>query len=98
MPSFRKKMAIQKKPKLEKVRVHRETYAERNARFEKLRFYINKGIRIYNEILPSFEPLSEEQKICMDKIMSLTYELEIVRNGTNEECEEVYDKYGEYIH
>ena len=97
MPSFRKRMAIQKKPKPKKAYIKRETYAERNVRYEKLGRYLFRGLSMYREIMQSLEPLSEAQRICVDNITTFTYELEIVRNGTNDEREEVYEKYGEYI-
>ena len=97
MPSFRKRMAIQKELKPARTYVKRETFSERMARYEKLGRYLSRGINMYREIMLLFEPLSEAQKICMDNITTFTYELEIVRNGTNEEREEVYKKYGEYI-
>ena len=97
MPSFRKRMAIQKQPKKKKEYVRKETFAEREERFNKLKSYLNRGISMYHDIMSSFEPFSDAQKICIDNIMTFTYELEIVRNGTNEEREEVYIKYGEYI-
>ena len=96
MPSFRKRVAIQRQPKKEKTYIRRETSEERKVRYEKLRRFLVRGIDMHREIMPSFEPFSEAQKICTDSINTFTYELEIVRNGTKEEREEVYEKYGEY--
>lgn len=96
MPSFRKRMAIQKQPKKKKEYIRKETFAEREERFNKLKRYLNRGMNMYRDIMKFFDPLSDAQKICMDNITTFTYELEIVQNGTNEEREEVYKKYGEY--
>lgn len=97
MPSFRKRMAIQKQPKKEKVHIRKETFSERKARYEKLGKFLIRGIDMYREIMPAFELFSDGQKICLDNIMTFTYELEVVRLGANEEREEVYIKYGEFI-
>lgn len=97
MPSFRKRVAVQRQPKKEKAYIRTETWEERNVRYEKLRRFLIRGINMYRKILPSFDPFSDGQIICMDNITTFTYELEIVRNGANEEREEVYAKYEEYI-
>lgn len=95
-PSYRERIAIQKKPKPENQK-KRETYIEKKQRFDKLNRFLCRGISMYREVMKAFVPLSEEQKICVDNINKFLHEMEIVQNGTDEEREEVYEKYGKYI-
>jgi len=95
-PSYRERIAIQKKPRQE-IREKKESFTERKQRFDKLKNFLSRGINMYREAIKAFEPLSEEQKICVDYINELLHEMEIVQNGTDEEREEVYEKYGKYI-
>jgi len=95
-PSYRERIVIQKRPR-QKNRKITETPAERKQRYQKLINFLYRCISMYKKIMNTFEPFSEEQKICIDSINNFINELEIVQNGTDEEREEVYEKYGKYI-
>jgi hypothetical protein len=95
MASYRQRVSIQKKQK--QVRNKKETSAERKERYARLKTYLIHGISMCREVSATFDPLSEEDRICTDMITQLSYELEIVTGGTDAEREEVYEKYGECI-
>ena len=97
MQNYRKRMIVQKKhsetPKARQVHIkptYRELYFDTKA-------FLVKVVLMYKVVVASFEPLSDEEKLCRDEILKYTIDLEILQHGTYEERKEVIRKHGRLI-
>ncbi|MDF2906811.1 MAG: hypothetical protein K0R34_2132 [Herbinix sp.] len=96
MASYRQRITIQKQHKELFIKRDPFTKTKKNYRSE-TKIYITKAISMYKTAAASFEPLSDEEKICRDEILKYTIDLEILERGTYEESREVIKKYGGII-
>jgi len=94
--SYRQKIAIQKQHKEHETKSNLFGSAKKDYRAE-AKIYIVKAISMYGTAAASFEPFSDEEKVCRDEILKYTIDLEAMERGTYEESKEVIKKYGRDI-
>jgi hypothetical protein len=96
MQSYRKRIAVQKQHKEPVTEYNPFVMAKKISR-EEVRSYILRAILMYEKVVASFEPLSDEEKLCRDEILRYKIDLEIIDRGSYEEGKEVVKKYGGII-
>lgn len=62
--------------------------------YPEVRDYLLRAIRMHQEILKSFKPLSDEWTMCQSELFKYKTDFEILERGTYEERKEVIEKYG----
>jgi hypothetical protein len=96
MQSYRKRIAVQMQHKSKKAEFNPFNGSQK-IRWDDVRSYILKAIRMHEDVAKRFEPLSDEEKLCREELLKYKIDLEIMDRGTYEEGKEVVKKYGGII-
>jgi hypothetical protein len=96
MQSYRKRIAVQMQHKPQSAEFNPFNRSQK-IRWDEVRSYILKAIRMHEEVAKRFEPLSDEEKLCREDLLKYKIDLEIMDRGTYEEGREVVKKYGRII-
>lgn len=93
MQSYRKRIAVQKQPVKQKQRKEQPKTLVRK-RYPEVREFLQKAIRMHEEVLRRFEPMSDEWALCLDELFKYKADFEQLEGGTYEVRKEVIRKYG----
>ncbi len=93
MRSYRQRIAVQKQPTKPKEKQEQPKEPAKK-RYPEVKAYLQKAIRMHQEILKDFEPLSDEWALCQSDLFRYKTDYELLERGTYEDRKGVIDKYG----
>lgn len=93
MQSYRKRIAVQKRP-VKPIQRQEQAKIFNKKRYPEVKKFLQKAIRMHQEVLKQFEPFSDEWTICQNALLKYRADFELLEYGTYLERKEVIEKYG----